>query len=217
MRVSRLVSEGVNRLVKRCIELRVPLNQRGAFRGVSMLVVAGAVQFTDSPANSPVHQLTDSPRIQHDTVSTEFAFEARVSVATPLVVGQSSHGLRRVVPITGGTFEGPNIRGRVVPGGADWQFVRPDGVLSVEAHYTLQTSDSVLIMVTNRGIRRASPEVMARLGRGEQVDPSEYYFRTTAEFEAPIGSKYEWLNKSVFIGVAERRPDTAIIRFFRVL
>ena len=150
-------------------------------------------------------------------VVTEFAFEARVAVQTPLVVGKSSHGLRRVVPITGGTFEGPNIRGRVVPGGADWQFVRPDGVLSVEAHYTLQTSDSVLIMVTNRGIRRASPEVMARLGRGEQVDPSEYYFRTTAEFEAPIGSKYEWLNKSVFIGVAERRPDAAIIRFYRVL
>ena len=179
-----------------------------------MLVVAGAVQFTDSPANSPLHHFTNSPR---DTVATEFAFEARVSVATPLVVGQSSHGLRRIVPITGGTFEGPNIRGRVVPGGADWQFVRPDGVLSVEAHYTLQTSDSVLIMVTNRGIRRASPEVMARLGRGEQVDPSEYYFRTTAEFEAPIGSKYEWLNKSVFIGVAERKPDAAIIRFYRVL
>ena len=154
---------------------------------------------------------------QQPAAATEFAFEARVSVATPLVVGQSSHGLRRVVPITGGTFEGPNIRGRVVPGGADWQFVRPDGVLSVEAHYTLQTSDSVLIMVTNRGIRRASAVVMARLGRGEQVDPSEYYFRTTAEFEAPIGSKYEWLNKSVFVGVAERRPDAAIIRFYRVL
>jgi len=154
---------------------------------------------------------------QSPAAEVEFAFEARVSVQTPLVVGQSSHGLRRIVPITGGTFEGPNIRGRVVPGGADWQFVRPDGVLSVEAHYTLQTSDSVLIMVTNRGIRRASPEVMARLGRGEQVDPSEYYFRTTAEFEAPIGSKYEWLNKSVFIGVAERRPDAAIIRFYRVL
>ena len=154
---------------------------------------------------------------QAPTAELEFAFEARVSVQTPLVVGKSSHGLRRIVPITGGTFEGPNIRGRVVAGGADWQYVRPDGVLVVEARYTLQTSDSVLIMVTNRGIRRASPEVMARLGRGEKVDPSEYYFRTTAEFEAPIGSKYEWLNKSVFIGVAERRPDAAIIRFYRVL
>jgi hypothetical protein len=153
---------------------------------------------------------------QAPSAPTEFVFEARVSVQTPLVVGQSSHGLRRIVPITGGTFEGPNIRGRVIPGGADWQYVRPDGVLYVDARYTLQTSDSVLIMVTNRGLRRASPEVMARLGRGEQVNPSEYYFRTTAEFEAPIGSKYEWLNQSVFIGVAERRPDAAIIRFYRV-
>ena len=148
--------------------------------------------------------------------ATEFAFEARVSVETPLVVGQSSRGVRRIVPITGGTFEGPNIRGRVIPGGADCQYVRPDGVLAVEARYTLETSDEVLIMVTNRGIRRASPEVMARLGRGEPVDPSEYYFRTTPEFEAPIGSNYEWLNQSVFIGVAERRPDAAIIRFYRV-
>lgn len=150
------------------------------------------------------------------SAATEFAFEARVTVQTPLVVGPSSHGLRRVVPITGGTFEGPNIRGRVVPGGADWQFVRPDGVLSVEARYTLETADSVLIMVSNRGVRRGPPAVIARLGRGEPVDPSEYYFRTTAEFEAPVGSKYAWLNESVFVGVAERRADAAIIRFYRV-
>jgi hypothetical protein len=151
------------------------------------------------------------------SVATEFAFEATVSVETPLVVGPSSHGLRRVVPITGGTFEGPNIRGRVIPGGADFQYARPDGVLVVEARYTLETSDDVLIMVTNRGIRRAPRSVMERLGRGEHVDPSEYYFRTTPEFEAPIGSNYEWLNQSVFVGVAERRPDAAIIRFYRVL
>ena len=153
---------------------------------------------------------------QAPTAELEFAFEARVSVQTPLVVGKSSHGLRRIVPITGGTFEGPNIRGRVVAGGADWQYVRPDGVLVVEARYTLQASDSVLIMVTNRGIRRAPLAVMERLGRGEPVDPSEYYFRTTAEFEAPLGGKYEWLNQSVFVGIAERRPDAAIIRFYRV-
>jgi len=153
---------------------------------------------------------------QEPAPALEFVFEARVGVQTPLVVGPSSHGLRRVVPITGGTFEGPTLRGRVVPGGADWQFVRPDGVLVVEARYTLQTSDSVLIMVTNRGLRRAAQAVMERLGRGEPVDPSEYYFRTTAEFEAPLGSKYEWLNQTVFVGVAERRPDAAIIRFYRV-
>jgi hypothetical protein len=150
------------------------------------------------------------------TVQTEFVFEARVLVDKPLVIGQSSHGLRRVVPIIGGTFAGPGIKGRVVSGGADWQFVRPDGVLDVQAKYTLETDDGVLIMVDNRGLRHASPAVMERLTKGEMVPGSEYYFRTTAQFEAPIGSKYEWLNRAVFIGVAERHPDAAVIRFYRI-
>jgi hypothetical protein len=149
-------------------------------------------------------------------VQTEFVFEARVLVDKALVVGQSSHGLRRVVPIIGGTFAGPNIKGRVVSGGADWQFVRPDGVLDVQAKYTLETDDGVLIMVDNRGIRHASPAVMERLTKGEMVPGTEYYFRTTAQFEAPNGSKYEWLNRAVFIGVAERHPDAAVIRFYKV-
>jgi hypothetical protein len=149
-------------------------------------------------------------------LETEFVFEARVQVDKPLVIGQSSHGLRRVVPIIGGTFAGPNIKGKVVSGGADWQFVRPDGVLDVQAKYTLETDDGVLIMVDNRGIRHASPAVMERLTKGENVSGSEYYFRTTAQFEAPVGSKYEWLNRAVFVGVAERHPDAAVIRFYKV-
>ena len=119
-------------------------------------------------------------------------------------------------PSPAAAFEGPKIRGRVVPGGADWQYVRSDGVLVVDARYTLETADSVLIMVTNRGLRHGPQAVMDRLGRGESVAPAEYNFRTAAEFEAPVGSKYEWLNQSVFIGVAERRSDAAIVRFYRV-
>jgi len=149
-------------------------------------------------------------------VQTEFAFAARVTVDKPLVVGQSSHGLRRVVPITGGTFSGPDIKGRIVPGGADWQFVRPDGVLEVFAKYTLETDDGVLVSVENRGMRHASPAVMERLNKGEPVSANEYYFRTVAQFEAPLGGKYEWLNRAIFIGVAERQPDAAIIRFYKV-
>jgi hypothetical protein len=148
---------------------------------------------------------------------TRFAFEARVTVATPQIVGQSSRGLRRVVPITGGTFEGPRIRGRVVPGGADWQVVHPDGVLSVEAKYTLEASDGALIMVTNRGMRHGPPEVIEKLTRGEAVDPSQYYFRTVAEFEVALESAHAWLNRAMFIGVAERLPGAAIVRFHEVL
>jgi hypothetical protein len=149
-------------------------------------------------------------------LSTEFVFEARVSVDQPLVIGDSSHGLRRVIPITGGTVSGPRLNGRVLPGGADWQFVRPDGVLEILAKYTLETSDGVLISVDNRGVRHASPEVLERMSKGEMVPASEYYFRTSAQFEAPLGSPYEFLNRAVFIGVGERLPGAANIRFYMV-
>lgn len=147
---------------------------------------------------------------------TAFVFEARVAVDKPLVIGPSSHGLRRVVPIRGGTVDGPALKGVVVPGGADWQYVRPDGVLEVQAKYTLKADDGTLIMVDNRGIRHGPPAVLERMAKGEPVAGSEYYFRTTAQFEAPAGSKYEWMNRAVFVGVAERRFDAAIIRFYRV-
>jgi Protein of unknown function (DUF3237) len=149
------------------------------------------------------------------SIPGEFVFEVRADVAAPLVIGPSSHGLRRVVPILGGTVCGPRLSGRVVPGGADWQYVRPDGVLSVEAKYALQADDGALIMVTNRGIRHGPPEVIERLGRGEDVPASAYYFRTVAEFEAPIGA-YDWMNKALFVGIAERRAAAAIIRFHQL-
>ncbi|MBB6095800.1 hypothetical protein HNQ60_004691 [Povalibacter uvarum] len=173
----------------------------GSMAGVS-LAGLGTASAAESPASE---------------VRSRFAFEARVSVSTPQVVGPSSHGLRRIVPITGGTFAGPRIEGTVVPGGADWQFVRPDGVLAIEAKYTLQAKDGALIMVTNRGMRHGPPDVIAKLARGESVDPQSYYFRTTAEFEAPLESEHAWLNRAIFIGVAERKADVAIIRFYELL
>lgn len=150
-------------------------------------------------------------------VRSRFAFEARVAVSSPQVVGPSSHGLRRIVPITGGTFAGPRIEGTVVPGGADWQFVRPDGVLAIEAKYTLRAKDGALIMVTNRGMRHGPPDIIAKLARGEPVDAQAYYFRTTAEFEAPLESEHAWLNRAIFVGVAERKADAAIVRFYELL
>lgn len=150
-------------------------------------------------------------------VRTEFVFEARVQVDTPLVVGPGPRGLRRIVPIVGGTVSGPRLSGRVVPGGADWQVVRAaDEVLEIEAKYTLEADDGTLIMVTNRGFRRGPKEVIDKLARGEAVDPSLYYFRTAATFEAPVESDHAWLNQSVFVGVAERQASAAIIRFYEV-
>lgn len=150
-------------------------------------------------------------------VRTRFAFEAHVTVDPPQVIGPSAHGLRRIVPIRGGEVTGPLLQGKVVPGGADWQFVRPDGVLQIEAKYTLQATDGTLIMVTNRGLRHGPPDVIEKLARGEAVDPSLYYFRTSAEFEAPLDSKHAWLNRALFIGVAQRTAAAAIIKFHELL
>ncbi|PZN33152.1 MAG: DUF3237 domain-containing protein [Proteobacteria bacterium] len=153
----------------------------------------------------------------HAQLRGTFVFEVRAHVEEPLVVGDSVHGLRRIVPIVGGTVAGPKLNGKVLAGGADWQFVRPDGTLSAEAKYTLESDDGVLIMVTNRGLRRGPPDVIERLTRGEPVDPAEYYFRTVPEFEAPRDSRYAFLHHSIFVGIAERRPAMAIIRFYEVL
>ena len=156
-------------------------------------------------------------RDDSESLRSRFAFEANVTVATPLVIGPATIGLRRVVPITGGTVTGPRFTGRVVPGGADWQVVRPDGVLQIEAKYTLESNDGVLVMITNRGMRHGPAAVIEKLARGEPVDPSQYYFRTSAEFEAPAESKYAWLNRAIFIGVAERKAAAAVVRFYEVL
>jgi hypothetical protein len=152
-----------------------------------------------------------------NALATEFAFTARVSVAAPIVVGNGPEGLRRFVAIEGGTISGPLLTAKVVPGSGDWQVVRADGVLNVEARYLLQTGDDVLIACTNRGIRHATPDIMDKLMRGEPVPVDSYYFRTSAQFEAPVGSRYEWMNRAMFAGKAEREPNAAIIHFFRIL
>jgi hypothetical protein len=146
----------------------------------------------------------------------EFAFAAQVTIATPTVVGSGPHGLRRIVAITGGTFEGARIKGTILAGGADWQFVRADGVLQIDAKYTLRTHDGVTIMITNRGMRHGPAEVIERLAKGEAVDPSSYYFRTVAEFEAPTDSAYAWLNKAIFVATAERRATVVNVRFYEL-
>jgi hypothetical protein len=150
-------------------------------------------------------------------LNLEFAFTVRASLEPPIVVGQAPDGLRRFVPITGGSFAGPLLSGKVVPGSGDWQIVRSDGALNAEARYILETEDGVRISVNNRGVRHASPDIMAKLNKGELVPASSYYFRTSATFEAPVGSAHEWVNRTLFVATAEREPSTAIIHFFRVL
>ena len=131
-------------------------------------------------------------------------------------LGPTPHGRRRIVEIRGGTAKGPRLEGKIVPGGADWQYVRGDGVLELEARYSIRTGDGTEIAVVNRGLRRAPPEIMERMSRGEAVDPALVYFRTVPTFEAPAGP-YDWLNRSVFLATAARLPDKVQIRVFEVL
>lgn len=148
-----------------------------------------------------------------------FVFELRCQVGPPLDIGPVPGGRRRIVPILGGTFEGPGegkpMKGRILPGGADWQIVRADGLGELDTRYTLETEDGKHIYVQNAGIRRASPEVTAKLMKGEPVDPSLVYFRTVAKFETSA-PELAWLMQSVFVGTGERYPADVVIRFWKL-
>jgi len=146
----------------------------------------------------------------------EFAFEVRAEVADPLVVGEVANGTRRIIDILGGTFEGPALKGRILPGGADWQIIRADGFTEVDARYTLETDAGALIYVSNVGIRHAPPDVILRLNAGEAVDQAQIYFRTVPKFET-AAPELQWLTRSIFIATGERYPKGVVIRYWRVL
>jgi hypothetical protein len=132
------------------------------------------------------------------------------------LVGAGPHGIRTFVPVTGGDFEGPRLRGRVLPGGGDWLLLRSDGVLELDLRITLETDDHALISMTFQGLRHGPADVIAALGRGEVVDPARYYFRTLPRFETSTET-YAFLNRIVTVGVGEARPDGAVHRIEEVL
>jgi hypothetical protein len=139
-----------------------------------------------------------------------------VNVGAPIVIGETPEGLRRVVPILGGTVTGSRLNGVVLGGGADFQMFRSDGVTIVEARYVIRSSEGVLILVNNAGLRHGPPEAMARLARGEAVDPALIYFRTAFRFETEHAD-YRWLMRSLFIGAGARHPDRVDIGVFEAL
>jgi hypothetical protein len=144
-----------------------------------------------------------------------FAFELRAQVAAPLEMGEVPRGRRRIVQITGGTFSGSGMTGKILPGGADWQIVRPDGFTELDTRYTLQTDKGELVYVQNAGMRHAAPDVMKKLLAGATVDPALVYFRTTPTFETSAPA-LQWLTRSTFVGTGERYPNEVVVRFWRV-
>jgi muconolactone delta-isomerase len=163
----------------------------------------------DPPGGSSTGNRLPDPRL---TV----VFRLEATLGEPLDLGDTARGNRRIVPLTGGTFAGPGLNGKLLPGAsADWQIVLPDGTAVGDIRYTLQTDDDALLYVRSRGVRHGSAEVLARLGRGEDVDANEYTFRTSTQIET-ASARLDWLNKGVFIGVGGRRPGGVIYETYLV-
>jgi Protein of unknown function (DUF3237) len=155
-----------------------------------------------------------SSRLPEPLLSKVFRLEADLGEVVDL--GNLPQGRRRIVPLTGGTFTGPQLNGTLVPGAsADWQIVQPDGTTLGDIRFTLQTDRNELLYVRSQGVRHGSAEVLARLSRGEEVDASEYVFRTVTQIETAADA-VGWLNKGVFISVAGRRPGGVIYEVYLV-
>jgi hypothetical protein len=149
-------------------------------------------------------------------VRTVPLFTAWLKVAKPQPLGNTPTGQRLVVVVEGGQFEGERLRGTVDSGGADWLLLRRDGVLQMDVRLVLHTDDNQRILMTYRGYRHGPADVIERLGKGENVDPSTYYFRTAPFFETS-SERYDWLNGIVSVATGERLPEGPVYRVYEVL
>lgn len=162
--------------------------------------------------------MNDQP-LMLDEFAPRLEFVLRVELELPQFLESlgslAGMGERKMMAIRGGTFAGPGLHGTVLPGGSEWPLIRPDGVGTIDARYTLQTSEGVLINIRNTGYRHGPPEVMKRLdAKQEVVDPRSYYLRTYTVFEAPAGSPHEWMSRHVFVGVGERHPNANYFNYY---
>jgi muconolactone delta-isomerase len=182
------------------------------------LPLDGWMQTTVTPLephpNDPVGLRDSSFELPNPRLTPVYRLEA--SIGQPLDLGETAQGHRRIVPLTGGTFTGPELGGTLVEGAsADWQTVLADGTVLGDIRYTLQTAGGELLYVRSRSVRHGSDEVLARLGRGEDVDASEYTFRAATQIETAAPA-LDWLNKGVFIAVAAREAAGVIYETYIV-
>lgn len=146
----------------------------------------------------------------------EYLMNLSVDVGEVVSMGRGPVGERRVVGILGGTFEGSGLRGAILSGGADWQIVRSDGVLDLDARYALREQAGGVVRVLSQGYRHGPAEVLEALGRGEDVDPAKYFFRTIMRFET--GAPYlEWLNRTIAVATAKREAQRVLLSAYKLL
>jgi hypothetical protein len=149
-------------------------------------------------------------------ISPEPIFSIRCELANILDLGPAPFGHRRVVNILGGTVNGPKFTGHILPGGADWQIVAADGNIDLHARYTLQSDAGALVQVDSKGLRSGPPDVLARLGRAEDVDPSLYYFRTVMRFETSHADTL-WMNRILALARGAREKNAVKLDVYEVL
>jgi hypothetical protein len=150
------------------------------------------------------------------TLATEFVFRLSVDVDVPVTVGETGLGVRRQIAILGGVLRGPGANGKILPGGADFQIIRPNGLIDLVARYVVEMDDGALVYVENTGIRTGPRGALDRLQRGEVVDPDPIYFRTVPRFETG-SDKYRWMMQTLFVASAQRHQKQVVIDVYKVL
>ena len=149
-------------------------------------------------------------------LSTRYVFTITAHIGEVTSAGDIGTGVRRIIPITGGEVRGEHVNGKVCAFGADFQIIRPNELIELEAKYAFETDDGAVIYVENRGIRFGPIELLQRLKRGEPVDPKLIYFRTAPRFETG-SERYRWLMENLFIGSAARHADRVVVEVHQVL
>jgi hypothetical protein len=155
-------------------------------------------------------------RKRMELISSEPIFRIHCEVANLLDLGPAPFGHRRVVNLLGGTVTGAKLQGRVLPGGADWQIMAANGCIDLHARYTLESDAGALIQVESKGMRCAPPDILERLGRGENVDPSLYYFRTVMRFETAHPTT-DWMNRILALARGAREKNAVKLDVYEVL
>src|SRR6202171_1694050 len=147
---------------------------------------------------------------------TKYVFSLAIEVGAPIVAGDLGHGVRRIIPILGGEVRGEGIRGTILPCGADFQTIRPNGLTELQAKYAFEMDDGANVYIENIGIRFGPKQLLDRIAKGEIVDPALIYFRSVPKFETGA-ENYRWLMENLFVGVGARYPDRVEIDVHQVL
>jgi hypothetical protein len=149
-------------------------------------------------------------------LETKYVFTITAEIADVTSAGDIGTGVRRIIPITGGEVKGAGVNGKVLPFGADFQIIRPNELIELEAKYAFETDDGAVVYVENKGMRFGPVELLQKLKRGEPVDPKQIYFRTVPKFETGH-EKYRWLMEHIFVGSAARHADRVVIDVHQVM